>query len=41
MTAGSVEFKVGDRVWYDGQGWEVSQLADGFVRLMAGGRTRG
>ena len=40
MTAGSVEFKAGDRVWYDGQGWEVSQLADGFVRLTAGGRIR-
>lgn len=40
MTAG-VEVRVGGRVWFDGQGWEVSELADGVVRLAtAGGRIR-
>ncbi|HEY5846952.1 MAG TPA: hypothetical protein VIT42_09215 [Microlunatus sp.] len=40
MTAGSVEVRVGGRVWFDGQGWEIAELADGVVRLAADGRIR-
>ncbi|MFT4294624.1 MAG: hypothetical protein QM582_04350 [Micropruina sp.] len=40
MTAGSVEVRVGDRVWFDGQGWEVSELTNGVVRLTDGGTIR-
>lgn len=40
MTSGSVEVRVGRRVWFDGQGWEVAELTDGMVRLAAGGRIR-
>ena len=40
MTAGSVEVRVGGRVWFDGQGWEAAELADGVVRLASDDRIR-
>lgn len=40
MTVGNVEVRVGGRIWFDGQGWEVCEFADGVVRLTDGGRVR-
>lgn len=40
MTAGSVELRVGGRVWFDGQGWEIAELDGATARLLSNGRLR-
>lgn len=38
--AAGVGLRVGSRVWFDGQGWEVSELTGASARLHAGGAVR-
>ncbi len=40
MTGPSYDLRVGGRVWYDGQGWEVAELTGTSARLVADGRLR-
>lgn len=40
MTAGSVELRVGGRVWFGGQGWEIAELNGSTARLLSNGRLR-